>query len=144
MSAHTDKPIFPEVSLLGQEIDWKAPWIEVSLWVELPFWLMVGDTTVSVELGGHSFDVEIHENYFELHAGVLSDSRQNVVYQGPWKTEEALSAEIRNCMQARPDVPRMWRKCKSTLKIKSRCNEDVWNKAQETNVAPARNRVDVA
>ena len=141
MSAHTNKPIFPEASPLGQEINWKAPWIEVSLWVELPFWLMVGDTTVSVELSGHSFEVEIHENYFELHVGVLSDSRQNVVYQGPRKREEALSNEIRNWMQAQPDVPLMWRKCKSTLKIKSRCNEDVWNKAQETNVS---NRVDVA
>lgn len=34
-------------------------------------------------------------------------------------------------MKVRPDVPVMWRKCKTVFKIKSRCNEDVWNTALE-------------
>jgi hypothetical protein len=53
----------PSSYAIGQEIKWVAPWIEVYLWVELPFWLMTGNTTVSVEVGGHDFEIAIHENY---------------------------------------------------------------------------------
>jgi len=126
------EPVQPEVTIpssyiVGQEIKWDAPWTDVSIWVELPFWLMVGNTTVSVEVGGHNFEIAIHENYSELYAGLLLDSKENVVYQGPWKKKEDLSEEIRKFMDANPSVPFMWRKCKTVLKIKSRCNEDVWN-----------------
>jgi hypothetical protein len=126
----TDAAI-PSSYFVGQEIKWDAPWIEVNLWVELPFWLMTGNTTVSVEEGGHNFKVAIHENYFELHVGVLSDSKENIVYSGPWKKNDDLSEGIRNAIKTRPDLPFMWRKCKTVLKIKTRCNEDVWNTTQE-------------
>jgi hypothetical protein len=125
----------PSSYAIGQEINWEAPWIEVYLWVELPFWLMVGNTTVSVEVGGHDFEIAIHENYFELHVGVLSDSKENVVYQGPFKKKEDLTDQIRKLMETRSDVPFMWRKSKTVLKIKSRCNEHVWNTTQENDVA---------
>jgi hypothetical protein len=121
----------PSSYFVGQEIKWDASWIEVYLWVELPFWLMTGNTTVSVEVGGHDFEVALHENYFELHIGVISDSKQNVVYRGPQKKTEDLDERIRNLIKTHPEVPFMWRKCKTVLKIKSRCNEDVWNTTQE-------------
>lgn len=124
----------PSSYFIGQEINWDAPWVEVCLWVELPFWLMVGNTTVSVAVEGHDFEIAIHDDYFELHVGALSDSKQNVVYQGPWKKNDDLTIEIRNLMETRPDVPVMWRKSKTVLKIKSRCNEDVWNTTQEYGV----------
>jgi hypothetical protein len=92
---------------------------------------MVGNTTLSVEVGGHDFEIAIHENYCELYVGLFSDSKQNVVYQGPFKKNDDLSEEIRSFIKDRPDVPFMWRKCKTVLKIKSRCNEDVWNTTQE-------------
>jgi hypothetical protein len=119
---------------IGQEIDWQAPWIEVNLWVELPFWLMTGNTTITVTLEGHDFGVAIEENYFELHVGMLSDSKDNVVYRGPRKPNDELSQEIQDFSKSRPDVPLMWRKCKTILKIKSRCNEHVWNFTQERDI----------
>jgi len=121
----------PSSYFIGQEIKWDAPWIEVYLWVELPFWLMTGNTTVFVEVGGHDFEIAIHESYFELNVGVLSDSKENVVYRSPWKKNDDLNEGIRNAIKTRSDVPIMWRKCKTVLKIKSRCNEDVWNTTQE-------------
>lgn len=121
----------PTSYIVGQEINWDAPWIEVYVWVELPFWLMVGNTTVSVEVGGHDFEIAIHENYSEMHVGLLTDSKENVVYRGPWKKNEDLSEDLQNLIKTRPDVPFMWRKCKTVLRIKSRCNEDVWNTTQE-------------
>jgi len=126
-----DQASIPGNYAVGQEINWEAPWIEVKLWVELPFWLMVENTTVSVEVGGHEFEIAIHENYFELHGGNLSDSKQGVIYRGPLKKSDDLSEEIRNFKRDRPDLPFMWRKCKTVLKIESRCNEDVWNTTQE-------------
>lgn len=123
----------PSSYAVGQEIDWAAPWVDVNLWAELPFWLMVGDTVVSVEVGGHNFEIAIHENYFELHVGVLSDSKQNVVYRGPFKRNDDLGEEIQAFIKTQPTVPLMWRKSKTVLKIKSRCNEDVWNRAQGQN-----------
>ena len=121
----SDQADIPSSYFVGQEINWEAPWIDVYLWVELPFWLMVGNTIASIEMEGHGFEIAIHENYFELHVGVLSDSKQNVVYQGPFKKKDDLSDVVRNLLKARPDLPLMWRKCKTVLKIKSRCNEDV-------------------
>ncbi len=117
----------PERYLIGEEIDWDAPWTDVSLWVELPFWLMVEDTTVNIEVGGHSFESSIHEHYFELHAGIISDSKHGVIYSGPPKEEAGLSERIRTLLTNRPDLNRLWRKSKTVLKIKSRCNEYVWN-----------------
>jgi hypothetical protein len=34
----------------------------------------------------------------------------------------------------------LWRKCKTILKIPTRCDEDLWNKAQLTHVRPPINR----
>ena len=84
----TQQVDIPSRYFVGQEINWDAPWIEVFLWVELPFWMMTGNTTVTVEVGEHDFEIAIHENYFELHVGVLSDSKENVVYRGPWKKSD--------------------------------------------------------
>jgi hypothetical protein len=88
---------------------------------------MVEDTAVHVEFGGHAFEISIHEHYFELHAGVISDSKTNVVYQGPPKKHVNLSDNIKNVLDSRPDIATLWRKSKTVLKIKTRCNEFVWN-----------------
>jgi hypothetical protein len=93
--------------------------------------LVVGDTTVAVEVGGHEFEIAINEDYYELHVGVLSDSKQNVVYRGPFKEGKDLNEEIRKFAETRPNLPLMWRKSKTVLKIKSRCNSDVWDRTQE-------------
>ena len=120
---------FPDSYILGQELDWDAPWIDASLWTELPFWLMTANTTVSVEVEGHVFELAVHENYFELHAGEVTDSKFSVAYQGPLKTLEGLSERVQEAIKNNPNVPFMWRKCKTVLKIKSRCNQSVWNSA---------------
>lgn len=109
---NTQPESIPESYYVGQDIDWSAPWIDAVLWVELPFWLLVGNTSISVEVGGHEFEVAVHENYFELHVGVISDSKQNVLYRGPLKRIEETSTEIRDLARDKPDVPLMWRNAK--------------------------------
>ena len=121
----------PESYFVGEELNWDAPWVDVRLRVELPFWLMVDNTTLPIDVGGHTFAVSIHGETFELHGREISDSKRNVIYQGPPKEIAALSPEIQEFLREHPDFNVLWRKCKTVLKIPTRCNEDVWNKAQE-------------
>jgi hypothetical protein len=130
----TAPPKRPDVYVLGQELNWSAPWVDVQIWVELPFWLMVNNSTISAEVNRHEFQVEVHDNYFELNVREITDSRTTVCYQGPLRTADKLSKDVQQLQKERPDLPFMWRKCKTVLKIKSRCNEMVWN-ATEANTA---------
>jgi len=125
--ASKDEGGLPLRFALGEDLNWKAPWIGVCLWVELPFWLMVDNTTFAIEVEGHEFQVAVHDNYFELHGAQITDSRHTVCYQGPLKKLDDLSAEIKQLRKENPDTPFMWRKCKTVLKIASRCNEEVWS-----------------
>lgn len=121
---------------LGSDINWKARWFKVTLRVELPFWLMVDNVRLVVTVGGHPFPVFLHGETFELHAGEVSDSKQYVLYSGPRKLENELSSQIRTLRQKRPELPFEWRKCKTVVRIVSRCNADVWKKRPNVNAAP--------
>lgn len=118
----------PSSYWVGQELAWDAPWIQVALRVELPFWLMVDNTTVSVEVGGHTFPVKVLGETFELQVGMVSDAKATSIYQGPIKRVEDLSKELQRLLLEQPKPMAQWRKCKTVLEIGSRCNEDVWKK----------------
>lgn len=130
---------FPARVTLGQDLNWNAPWVEVALRVELPFWLMIDNTTMAVEVAGHEFQVSILGDTFELHGSEISDSKGRVLYQGPIRKREQLSDAIQEVLCARPDLHFLWRKCKTVLKIITRCNEDVWTKAtsEEAPIRPS-------
>jgi hypothetical protein len=121
----------PEHYTIGDRLNWDAPWIKVRLWTELPFWLMVDNTTMAVTYEGHEFQFSIHDNYYQLFFGECTDSRASVGYCGPRKKDEDLPPSVKEAMATRPGGPYMWRKCKTYLKVESRCNEDVWNAAGE-------------
>jgi hypothetical protein len=128
-SSNVQQP--PSSFAIGDDLEWSAPWIDVSLWVELPFWLMTDNATVPIEVKGHEFQIALHENYFELHVGQITDSRRSVVYRGPLKKLEELSEGIQELRNKRPDLPLMWRKCKTIVKIATRCNEQIWDASFE-------------
>lgn len=121
---------------LGDDIDWKARWLKVRLRVELPFWLMVDNTTLPVEVGGHTFSVSLQCETFELHAGEVSDSKRYVLYSGPRKPFEELSKQIHALRKTRPEIPLEWRKCKTVVRIETRCNADVWRKRRKLSKRP--------
>lgn len=121
----------PEHYAVGDNLNWDAPWIDVSLWIELPFWLMVNNSTVTVEFESHKFPIAIHDNYFDLFFGESTDSRTTVGYRGPIRKPEDLPSAVKQAMAQHPSGPYMWRKCKTYLKVGSRCNEDVWNAANK-------------
>lgn len=92
---------------------------------------MVDNTTLPIEVNGHTFPVALHGETFELYGGFVTDSKKSVVYQGPLKKKEHLSENIQKELRENPNVNVLWRKCKTVLKISTRCNEDVWNKTYE-------------
>ena len=68
-SSDPTKRQLPQVPVnisIGDDLNWNAPWINVDLRVELPFWLMVDDSTIPVEVAGHTFSVTIKDRYYEL------------------------------------------------------------------------------
>ena len=127
----------PNHYMVGDNLKWNAPWIKVLLWTELPFWLMVDNTALVIEFEGHKFPVTIHDNYFELFFGEATDSRTTVGYRGPIKKPEDLPPLVKQAMDQHPNGPHMWRKCKTYLKVESKCNEDVWNAANKKEIPRA-------
>lgn len=115
------KPV-PESYWLGQDLDWESEWSPVVLWAELPFWLMITDCSLQIEVRGHQFKVDIRSNFVELYAGEVADSRGTSVYIG--SNPEQLNAELRKGLEE-ADIPILPRACKTVLRVYSRCNSDV-------------------
>lgn len=129
----------PESYSIDEEISWDAPWIDVSLRVELPFWLMVYNITLPIEVCGHKFPVSVHGETFELHGQFVTDSKESVAYHGPLRKKEELSESIQRVLRENSELNILWRKCKTVLKISTRCNEDVLHRviASDENARPA-------
>jgi hypothetical protein len=121
----------PKSYTIDQEIGWDSQWVEVLLRVELPFWLMTDDVVVQVEEGGHVFPVSVNGETFELHVGEISDAKRTCIYVGPHRKRGDLSPRIEALLDSRPDLNVLWRKCKTVLKITTRCKESVLNKELE-------------
>jgi hypothetical protein len=116
----------PQEYWVGQELDWEAPSIPVDLRVELPFWIMVPDCVQDVDVNGHKFSVEIKDNYVELYARAVVDSRSTCVYFGP---PRKLDPELKKAIK-KSHAPVLSRKCKTVLRIYSACNKDVLKAAK--------------
>lgn len=114
-------------SWIGQELDWEADLVPAELIVELPFWLMVPDTGLEVEVSGYSFRVDIREGYFELHAGVVLESEASLLYIGPGGSEQ-LPPDVIDDL-AKRGVPIAVRPRKTALVIQSWINSDVLERA---------------
>jgi hypothetical protein len=117
----SERESIPEKYWIGEELDWEAPSVPVDLRVELPFWLMIDNCNQDVDIRGHKFHVEIKDNYVELYARAIVDSRFTCIYFGPPKK---LIPEVEKVIK-KSHAPVMRRKCKTVLLIHSDCNKDV-------------------
>lgn len=118
----------PTSYYLGQELNWEAEVVPVVLFVELPFWLMVPNCSLEVEVHGHTFKVEVVDNFYELHAEEVLDSRAKCLYLGSDLSQ--VNPEIIKFIEEN-EVPALPRKCKTVLRIHSKCNGDVLEAEQE-------------
>ena len=117
----------PQSYWVGQELAWEADPIPVVLFVELPYWLMVPDCPVLVSVRDHVFRMEVRSGLRTLHATEVLDSQRNCIHIGP--NHNNLDPELREYIDEH-DVPVLSRKCKTVLRVHSRCNGDVLSAAQ--------------
>lgn len=116
----------PASYFVGQELDWEAPWDPVDLVVELPYWLMVPNCTLTVSVEGCDFQVQLRDDCFEVHLGEFTDSRNRRIYIGP------LSSELDEQLLHLPsDAGPVRRKCKTVVRLLTRSNADVLAAAAE-------------
>lgn len=125
----SEKPSRPKTYWIGQELDWQATTVPVKLHVELPYWLMVPDCVQDVEVNGHHFSVGVRDNYFELYAAAVADSKSTCVYLGP---RQRLRPDLQKAIE-KSKAPVIRRKCKTVLLIHSDCNADVLVASKEKN-----------
>ena len=118
------KPIAKKV-WMGQDLNWDASQIEVALWCELQFWIMVPNCSLEVEVNGHKFTVDIDDSLIEKYAGIISGSKSSFVYIGPPNRASSQIGPKTKKYFKRNKIPVVDRKCKTVLLIHSSCNEDI-------------------
>jgi hypothetical protein len=120
-------PTLPSTGGLGQSINFSSPWAPVQLTVELPFWMLVPAGQVTVDVEGHTFLVSIEDAYVEVFGRGITDSRATCLFQGPGEAAERGTAIAKAILAGHAT---MVRKCKTVLRIWSRCASDVLEAAR--------------
>jgi hypothetical protein len=113
--------LIAESFAFGDGIDWTSPLVETFLYVELPFWLMTPQGRVDIDWAGSTFTVSLCRPWMEVFAGtVITDSRQTVVHQGPWREPGEWRPEP-ELADAFNDDQLHWlqRHCKSVLRVRA-------------------------
>lgn len=117
----------PESYSVGQELDWDAEQAPVTLFVELPFWLLVADCRIQIRCGDGMLPVDIRDTFDEVHLGSLTESRAGLVHLGP---PGEIGSEIREAAD-KAGMPLVGRPCKTVLRVGSQCNSDVLDALKE-------------
>lgn len=107
---------------LGQELDWEAGLVPVVLFVELPYWLLVPECPTKIELHGHTFNVEIRGWLHKFYVQTGIEIPPLCVHIGPDLSK--LDQELKEAIDEQ-NLPLFGQKCKTVLRIHTRCNEDV-------------------
>lgn len=105
---------------VGQGLHWNVETVPVVLIVELPFWLMMPDASLDIEIHGHVFSVDIRDGFHEIFVVETTDSRRTRIYIGP-PDDDKIDPEIRRLVEEN-DARFIARKCKTVLQIHSLCN----------------------
>jgi hypothetical protein len=118
----------PESYSPGEELNWEAKSQPVTVFTELPFWIMTANGSIRALVKNHEFKVHIADNFAEVHLDETTDSCSNCVYIGSNpsdlhpKTIELLKTNEHLLLP---------RKCKTVIRINSECNEDVLSAQQD-------------
>lgn len=122
----------------GQNIDWDAELTPVVLFVELPFWLMTPSATFEVCEAECTYSLDVVDNFGELLAGEVLDSRGTSIYIGPMEIER-VAPQLREELEQQ-QIPALWRPCKTVVRIHSRANTDVLDAVAEQETSDPRLR----
>jgi hypothetical protein len=112
----------PTSFAVGDHLNWDSPLVPVHLVVELPYFLMLEIARIDVEFHSITFEMMISDQDFEVFVGEFTDARRTCGYQGNGP----------DLFESRDDVkalnlPLIRRKQRTTIYLKTQCNEDVLN-----------------
>ena len=110
-----ESPNIPESYWIGQELNWEASPADVVLFCELPFWVMVPNCSIEVEVNNYKFKVEIRDDLIEKYAGLVGSSKSGWIYVGPpYPDPNQLDTETKKNIEEH-NVSVVDRKCKSVF-----------------------------
>ena len=110
--------------IVGDQLDWSSPMVDVELLVELPFWLMMDSYEVHLPYQGAAIRVRLRDDYSQLFAGQVQDSGRTIVYQGPEAELQRLPAEVVEYVEQEGALDRP---CRSMFGFASRAHSDVFD-----------------
>jgi hypothetical protein len=115
----------PESFMFGDGINWSSPLEDVTLYVELPFWLMTPAGPVVIEWSGAKFTVHVCPPWMEVFGWEVTDSRASVVHQGPLDPAYAPSEQIEEALEESGGAL-MVRRSKTVLRLQTRGHADAF------------------
>jgi hypothetical protein len=117
-SAEDSQRTPPRSFAVGDNLDWESPFVDVQLVAELPFWMMLPPTIVTIEFEQTPFEMLITDGDFEVFVGSVTDNRRSCGYQGPQPDR----FESRDDIQAM-HLPIVRRKQRTTVYFHARCHD---------------------
>jgi len=110
---------------LGDAVDFSSALTDASLFVELPFWLLVPPGKVEVVWSGVSFAMEICPAWTEVFGGSFTDSRETCIHSGPANLPgHGSAAEGLRKLLRWDSIPVVDRQCKTVLRLAARAHAD--------------------
>ena len=107
----------------GDTVDFESELANISLFVELPFWLMVAPGSVEVTWSDATFTLEICPPWEEVFGGAFTDSRGTCLYNGPIHVAgHGDPAEGFRKLLKWESIPVVARKCRTVLKLAARAH----------------------
>ena len=127
----TKEANIPKSYWIGQELNWEASSVDVVLLCEVPFWIMVPNCVLEVEVHNYKFNVEIRDDFIVKYAGLVGNSQSGWIYVGtPNPDPNQLDTETKKQIEER-NLPIIDRKCKTVFRVHSTCNGDVLRAVDE-------------
>src|SRR5437773_6295638 len=123
MSTNLSDEDLPRSYHVGQSLNWKSEPIRAVAFTELPFWIMMPNCVLDVEVNGHTFKVDIRDDFVEYYVNMITDSRQSCSYLGIHS--ESIITEFTEATKS-DDVSSLPRKSKTVVRINSACICDVF------------------
>ncbi len=118
----TQRPPLPDRFVLGDGIDWSSQLGETTLYIELPFWLMMPPGPVEIEWTERPFVVHVCGPWMEVFVHEMLDSRASQIFQGPLDRDYQPPEDIAAALAERK-APWMRRRCKTMLRLDARAHK---------------------
>jgi hypothetical protein len=129
-SPDEEPSVLRESADFGDQLDWSSEMVEVTLVVELPFWLMIDDCDLKLLVDSALVKLSLRDRYVQLYAGPVLNSAQTLVWQGPENERPALTPAVVAALEQQGAATRL---CRSVVRLMAYAHSDVFAALAEKN-----------